>query len=197
MFLVNLSGVAYTFGLFCGREHYLGTILYAFLLGGMVGSLYYGWVLEYKGRRWAVLESMGMMVAGLVMGLVQINAEMFSIGMFFFSAGFRGFYNAALLSIAEVTNETTRAATPMLFSIGWALGQIIVAFLCMFLPWQMVFILTAAGTGVLLFFAYLHVKDSPRFEVVKQRFGKARDILAEIAFVNERAFTMSGLREEE
>ena len=76
----------------------------------------------------------------------------------------------------------------MLFSIGWALGQIIVAFLCLLLPWQVIFIVTAIGCAGLLALSYMHIRDSPRFEVCKHRFGVARDIVAEIAFVNERRF---------
>lgn len=77
----------------------------------------------------------------------------------------------------------------MLFSIGWALGQIIVAFLCLFLPWQVIFILTTIATTAMLLLSYMHhILDSPRFEVCKHRFGVARDIVAEIAFVNGRRF---------
>lgn len=108
-----------------------------------------------------------MMVAGLYVSAVAGQAWIFSIGVFFFNAGFRGFYNASLLSISEVTNEVTRAATPMLFSIAWALGQIILAFVCILFSWRTVFLITAIPITILLYFSYKQVKDSPRFCVIK------------------------------
>lgn len=50
-----------------------------------------------------MIESQIMMVAGIVLGMVSGSAVLFAIGVFFFNAGFRGFYNASLLSISEVT----------------------------------------------------------------------------------------------
>ena len=43
------------------------------------------------------------MVGGLVLAMVSGSAVLFAIGVFFYNAGFRGFYNASLLSIAEVS----------------------------------------------------------------------------------------------
>jgi MFS family permease len=71
-----------------------------------------------------------------------------------------------------------RAATPMTFSIGWALGQIIIAFICMILfNWRVIFLLTAVPLTVLLYFAYYYVKDSPRFCVTKHEYGAAKSIV--------------------
>jgi len=41
-----------------------------------------------------------MIVAGLYVSALAGQAWIFSIGVFFFNAGFRGFYNASLLSIS-------------------------------------------------------------------------------------------------
>jgi len=43
-----------------------------------------------------------MMAAGIYTSILAGNITIFSIGMFFFNAGFRGFYNASLLSLTEV-----------------------------------------------------------------------------------------------
>lgn len=119
------------------------------------------------------------MIGGLYLSSLSGSAWIFSLGVFFFNAGFRGFYNASLLSISEVTGEVARAATPMIFSIGWALGQIIIALICLFLiNWRIIFLITAIPLTVLLYFTYTQVKDSPRFCVTKHEFGNAKAILS-------------------
>jgi hypothetical protein len=119
-----------------------------------------------------------MMVGGLTLSLIAGSAWLFSLGVFFFNAGFRGFYNASLLSVSEVTNEVTRTATPMVFSIGWALGQILIGFICILvINWQIIFFITVLPLAILFYFIYYHVQDSPRFCVTKHDFGTARSII--------------------
>lgn len=160
----DVKSVAYSFGLVCERKKYLSTCFSAFLYGGFMGSLYYGEVIERKGRRWAVLESLGMMVGGLLLSFLAGSAWLFSFGVFFFNAGFRGFYNAAFLSISEVTGKVMRAMTPMICSIGWALGQITIGIFSLFLVnWRIIFLLTLLPLAVLFYLAYKNILDSPRF----------------------------------
>lgn len=100
-----------------------------------------------------------MMIGGLYLSLLAGSSVIFSFGVFFFNAGFRGFYNASLLSICEVVNELMRAATPMFLSIGWAVGQILIAFLCIWLVnWRFIFLFTAVPLSILLYFAYKYAK---------------------------------------
>lgn len=138
-----------------------------------------------------------MMIGGLYLSCVSGSAWIFSLGVFFFNAGFRGFYNASLLSISEVTGEVTRAATPMVFSIGWALGQILIAFICMILfNWRIIFLLTAIPLTVLFYYAYYQVKESPRFSVTKHNFPEAKSVVEEIAYINGRRMVGYQLKEE-
>ena len=69
-------------------------------LFGFIGSLYYGEIIERKGRRYALVESQLAMIGGLLLSMVSGSAVLFAIGVFFFNAGFRGFYNASFLSVA-------------------------------------------------------------------------------------------------
>ncbi len=94
--------MAYTFDLVCDRKRLLKMAFDAFLYGGFIGSLYYGEIIERRGRKYAVIESMLMMAAGIFTSIVAGNITIFAIGVFFFNAGFRGFYNASLLSLTEV-----------------------------------------------------------------------------------------------
>jgi MFS family permease len=129
------------------------------------------------------------MVGGLLLSFVSGNAWLFSLGIFAFSAGFRGFYNASFLSIAEVTNKMMRAMVPMICSIGWAIGQIVIGLLCIFLiSWRIIFLITLIPLTVLLYYAYYHVEDSPRFLVTKHKFKEAKIIIENIAMVNQKRF---------
>jgi hypothetical protein len=108
------------------------------------------------------------MIGGLTLSLVSGSAVLFSLGVFAFNFGFRGFYNASLLSISEVSSKVMRTASPMALSIGWALGQIILAIICIFLiNWRVIFLITAIPLAILFYFIFYHVRDSPRFCVSK------------------------------
>ena len=75
----------------------------------------------------------------------------------------------------------------MALSIGWALGQIILAIICLFLiNWRVIFLITVVPLAVLLFMTYRHVRDSPRFCVSKHEFATAKTILLEIGQINDR-----------
>ena len=120
-----------------------------------MGSLYYGSVIERKGRRYAVIESMIMMTGGIYISIISGSITLFSIGVFFFNAGFRGLYNASLLSLTEVMNDVSRASTPMVLSIGWALGQIFLAMFAYFTSsWRIIFIVTVIPLTVLTYYTY-------------------------------------------
>jgi fucose permease len=99
----EFKSVAYSFDLVCDRKGFLRRCFESFLVGGFLGSLYFGEIIERYGRRHAVLQSLLMMMGGLYLSCVSGSAWIFSLGVFFFNAGFRGFYNSSLLSISEVT----------------------------------------------------------------------------------------------
>ncbi|MBS1890058.1 MAG: hypothetical protein JST59_02100 [Actinobacteria bacterium] len=92
-----VRSVAYTFDLVCENRRLLQICFDAFLYGGLFGSLYYGEVLERKGRRYVVSESMAIMLVGIVLSLVGGSILVFTIGVFAVNFGFRGYYNAAVL----------------------------------------------------------------------------------------------------
>jgi OCT family organic cation transporter-like MFS transporter 4/5 len=138
-----------------------------------------------------------MMGAGLALALVSGSAVLFSVGVFFFNAGFRGFYNASFLSISEVSDKVLRTSSPMVLSIGWALGQIVIALLALFLDnWRIIFTLTLIPLAILFYFIFYHVRDSPRFCVTKHEFATAKAVVEQIAYVNGRPFKGVELREE-
>lgn len=100
-----------------------------------------------------------MMAAGIYVSIASGSITIFSIGVFFFNAGFRGFYNAALLNLTEVMSELSRASTPMVLSIGWAFGQICIAILALFVTyWRAIFIITAIPLSILTYYAYIYTK---------------------------------------
>jgi hypothetical protein len=47
---------------------------------------------------------MVIMLIGIVVSFFSGNVTIFSIGAFFINFGFRGFYNAAVLTLAEVSS---------------------------------------------------------------------------------------------
>lgn len=81
--------------------------------------------------------------------------------------------------------------------VGWAIGQIIVAYLGLFLnDWRMIFIFTGIPLAILTFFTYRNVLESPRFLVVRHEFNEANEIIQKISVINERRMEAYELVEE-
>ena len=99
------------------------------------------------------------MLIGIVVSLVSTNITIFSIGVFMVNFGFRGFYNAAILTLTEVSSETSRMTFPIFLHLGWALGQIIIALLGLGITsWRVIFIVTAVPIAVLFVYGIKIVK---------------------------------------
>lgn len=192
-----IKSVAYTFDLVCKDKRLLQICFDAFLYGGLFGSLYYGEIIERKGRRYVVSESMAIMLVGIVVSLVGGNVTVFSIGVFLINFGFRGYYNAAVLTLTEVTSDNNRLSTPIILHIGWAAGQISVALLGLFFnDWRVIFVLTGIPLIILTVMAYRNVLESPRFLVVRHDFFEARAVLDNISVVNQHPQKAYDLLEE-
>jgi hypothetical protein len=56
-------------------------------------------------------------------------------------------------------NEVSRAVTPMLLSIGWAVGQITIALLGVWIiNWRIILLCTVIPLSILLFYAFIYTK---------------------------------------
>lgn len=85
----------------------------------------------------------------------------------------------------------------MFLSIGWAVGQITIALIGVWLTnWRVIFLLTVIPLSILLYYAYINTKESPRFCVTKHEFAEAKKIVQEIAFINEMNFRNYELKEQ-
>lgn len=116
-------------------------------------------------------ESILVMLIGFVISLIGGNITLFSIGVFLINFGFRGFYNAAILTLTEVSSETSRMTFPIFLHLGWGLGQIIIALIGLGVTsWRVIFLVTAIPIGVLFVYGIKIVKESPRSLVVKMQF---------------------------
>jgi MFS family permease len=137
------------------------------------------------------------MIIGILVSIVGGSITIFSIGVFILNFGFRGYYNAAVLSLTEVTSETNRLSTPIFLHIGWAIGQIILALLGLFFTdWRVIFVLTGLPLIILTFMAYRTVLESPRFLIVRHEFFEARAVLDKISIINQHPQKAYDLEEE-
>ena len=193
----TVQSVAYTFNLVCERKSYLDICFNAFLYGGFFGCLYYGEIQERKGRKYVVHESMAIMILGIVISFFSGNITLFSIGAFLINFGFRGFYNAAVLTLTEVSSETSRMTFPIFLHMGWAVGQVAIAVLgLVFVSWRSLFFLTAVPLICLFVYGLRIVKESPRSLVVKMQFQEAKRVVEEIAEINGKQMKPYELEEE-
>ncbi|KAL4508170.1 hypothetical protein ABPG72_021543 [Tetrahymena utriculariae] len=186
------------FDLICSEDSYEGISGALLLLGGCIGSLYYADSTEKAGRQRVIKECMWIMAISSLIATFSINIYMFSLCLLFFGIGFRAFFNACIIYLTETTSNTIRQLAPNILSIGWALGQIIIAFLAMInTSWYyFTFIYTAIPLLVLITFSRTIV-ESPRYLIMKKKFQEAKAAVISISKINFRPLPENLMLQEE
>ena len=85
----------------------------------------------------------------------------------------------------------------MILSIGWGLGQILIAMLALGVgSWRAIFMLTAIPLTLLVYFLGKNLLESPRYLVVKHEFTQAKTVISKMALMNGEPYKNEELYEE-
>jgi OCT family organic cation transporter-like MFS transporter 4/5 len=182
-----LDSVVTEFGLVCAKRQILSLCFEAFLIGGFLGSLWYGELIERKGRAYPMKEAMGVMLAGMALCLLARHMTVLGVGLFLVNFGFRGYANAVVNNLIEVSSDLWRQISPVSLSLGWALGQVTVGLLGIWgAGWRLILAMATVCMAVLWILA-MRTAESPRFLVVKREYQEAKQAVRFISESNGRA----------
>ena len=161
----------------------------AYLLGAVVGALFFGWLTDRWGRK--KLFFITLTVYLIAAALTGLSWDLWSFVLFRFltGAGIGGEYAAINSTIQELVPARIRGHTDLAingsFWVGAAIGAIGSIILLdpeFFDPetgWRLAFFI-GAGLGVIVFFMRMWLPESPRWLMTHGRADEAERIVADI-----------------
>ncbi|HSI00152.1 MAG TPA: MFS transporter [Reyranella sp.] len=161
----------------------------AYLIGAVLGSLYFGHLTDRLGRKKLFNVTLGVYLAATAATALSWNFESFLFFRFLTGAGIGGEYSAINSAIQELIPARLRGRTDLLingsFWIGAAFGALVSVPLLdpelvgPDLGWRIAF---ASGAVLGLFILYLRrfLPESPRWLMIHGKEGEARKVMEEI-----------------
>jgi len=161
----------------------------AYLIGAVVGALFFGWLTDRLGRK--KLFFITIVVYLVATALTGLAWDGFSFYLFRFltGCGIGGEYSAINSTIQELIPARYRGHMDLMingsFWIGAAGGALVAVVLldpAHFDPelgWRLAFLL-GAGVGAVVFFMRLWIPESPRWLVIHGREAEAEEVVAGI-----------------
>ena len=161
----------------------------AYLIGAVLGSLFFGHLTDRLGRKKLFNVTLGVYLVATALTAFSWNVESFLLFRFFTGAGIGGEYSAINSAIQELIPARVRGRTDLAingsFWIGAAAGALVSVWLLdpnLFgadIGWRIAF---GSGAVLGLFILYLRqfVPESPRWLMIHGRDGEAREVVAGI-----------------
>ena len=170
----------------------------AYLLGAVVGALFFGWLTDRLGRKKLFFTTIVVYLIATALTGLAWNGFSFFLFRFFTGCGIGGEYSAINSTIQELVPGRYRGQLDLTingsFWVGAALGAVVAVVLLnpALIPsefgWRLAF-LTGAILGVVVFFMRRWIPESPRWLVIHGRDKDGEDVVdgIEKRFQNEGA----------
>lgn len=169
----------------------------AYLIGAVLGSLFFGWLTDRLGRKKLFFITVGVYLTATALTGAAWGALSFFVFRFFTGAGIGGEYSAINSAIQELIPARYRGHLDLMingsFWVGAALGALVAVALlnpAWFDPefgWRLAF-LTGAVLGAVVFAMRFWIPESPRWLAIHGREAEAEAVMARI----EKRFTDEG-----
>jgi MFS family permease len=169
----------------------------AYLLGAVLGALFFGWLTDRLGRRKLFFITIAVYLCATALTGASWNGWSFFLFRFLTGAGIGGEYAAINSTIQELVPARYRGFTDLVingsFWVGAAIGALVaVALLNPLLldpeiGWRLAF-LVGAGLGVVVFIMRMWIPESPRWLIIHGRPAAAEAAIGQI----EGRFRASG-----
>ncbi|HTR11958.1 MAG TPA: MFS transporter [Roseiarcus sp.] len=170
----------------------------AYLIGAVVGSLFFGWLTDRLGRKKLFFITVGVYLMATALTGAAWSALAFFVFRFFTGAGIGGEYSAINSTIQELIPARYRGHLDLMingsFWVGAALGALVAVALlnpAWFDPelgWRLAF-LAGATIGVVVFLMRFWIPESPRWLAIHGREAEGEAAVAGI----EKRFTDAGV----
>src|SRR6516162_6866613 len=169
----------------------------AYLLGAVVGALFFGWLTDRLGRKKLFFTTIVVYLVATALTGLAWNGFSFFLFRFFTGCGIGGEYAAINSTIQELIPARYRGHIDLMingsFWVGAALGAVVAVALlnpALIYPefgWRLAF-LTGAALGVVVFLMRMWIPESPRWLAIHGREVEGEAVVAGI----ERRFRAEG-----
>ena len=171
----------------------------AYLLGAVVGALFFGWLTDRLGRKMLFFITIVVYLIATALTGLAWNGFSFFVFRFFTGCGIGGEYSAINSTIQELVPARYRGQLDLTingsFWVGAALGAVVAVVLLnpALIPaewgWRLAF-LTGAILGLVVFFMRMWVPESPRWLAIHGREKEGEDVVKGI----EKRFEDEGVK---
>ncbi len=156
----------------------------AYLVGAVLGALYFGWLTDRLGRKKLFFITLAVYLVATAATALSWSVASFCVFRFFTGAGIGGEYTAINSTIQELVPARYRGWTDLVingsFWVGAALGagaSIVLldpALLPPDIGWRCAFFIGAA-LGLVIFVIRMWIPESPRWLMIHGRIDEARE----------------------
>jgi MFS family permease len=170
----------------------------AYLVGAVLGALFFGWLTDRLGRRKLFFITITVYLAATALTGASWSGWSFFLFRFFTGAGIGGEYAAINSTIQELVPARYRGFTDLVingsFWVGAALGALVAVVLLNpavidpEIGWRLAF-LVGAGLGAVVFVMRMWIPESPRWLVIH---GRAEEAEAAVETIEGR-FSRAGV----
>jgi MFS family permease len=164
----------------------VGLVSSAYLLGAVVGALFFGWLTDRLGRKRLFFITLALYLVATAATALSWNLWSFALFRFLTGAGIGGEYTAINSAIQELIPARYRGWTDLVingsFWIGAAVGAVasIVLLDPALLPpdlgWRVAFLI-GATLGLVIFLMRMWIPESPRWLMTHGRVDEANKVL--------------------
>ncbi len=163
---------------------YSGLLVSSVSIGAVIGALLNGVLIDKIGRRKVMLLTAGVFIVGSVLCCFSRNIVELILSRMFIGCAVGVVSFAGPLYLSEISTKEKRGEIVSFHQLAITLGILFSYFVNYFCAnlvhsWRIMFLLGAAP-AVVLFFAMLILKDTPRWYVAKNKIDKAKFVLEKI-----------------
>ncbi|XP_077977092.1 organic cation transporter protein-like [Glandiceps talaboti] len=179
------STVSHEFDLVCDRSYLTALANSCYMAGLLVGSIFYGIVLDKFGRIPGLIVSI---VLVTIVGIIEAfspNYAIFAFCRFLTGANMYGTYLAGFVLVTELVGPSKRTICGMVYNVFFGIGYMLLALFAYFIRtwWILQLVLTVPS---ILFVSYWWViPESPRWLLSAGKDRKALKIIEKFATVNK------------
>lgn len=164
-------------------EQGLGIVTSVFSLGGLVGSLYAGWLTNWTGRRVSMALNGVVFIAGSLVEGLSNNVTVLALGRFISGLGAGCSIVVTPLMISEISPPALRGAlgsmNQVAINLGILLTQVLAVKWANSIQWRYL-LFTGAFLGALNVVSVLLIDESPKWLASKKKYTQAREAIARL-----------------
>lgn len=163
---------------------YSGLLVSSVSIGAVIGALLNGALIDKIGRRKVMLLTAGVFILGSVLCCFSRNIVELILSRMFIGCAVGVVSFAGPLYLSEISTKEKRGEVVSFHQLAITLGILFSYFVNYFCAnlehsWRIMFLLGAVP-AVVLFFAMMILKDTPRWYVAKNKIDKAKAVLEKI-----------------